>query len=499
MATGTVSRGHTRGTVTRIAARLVLILLATAAAFWTTWVRLLHDTWTGSSIGFVFVLPVLAIFSAIGITLRRGPELPIHDRQTDLIVGVIGLGLSACTLGLLTPRYRYLYEMLHLDLLAAWLFVISACVLLFGLRPTTRYWPCWLLLLAAFPPPYRAMRVIIGGGSVSAGATMLLFAAFAAAIAVGRTRIRAWIGAGLAFAVGCAVLVVLRIWFPTARILVYQAIPSVVAVLVVAAVMYVDWRRRRGVSLHPLERELDPLTAPQAWAAAATVALAAILIMIIPIPPDYDRSFPVRPGLVVAQPHTVPPGWDQLSERQYPWAQHYFGQGTSMTRQLLRAEEHNPLWDNQSRRRRLVIDTVRAKDQYAIDRYPEFVLYNLPQPRISPPTRIDLGHGITARLNTVLDDRRLLSWTWLTWNWSGTDGSERISLIAADNHESDAAFPPPQPSMLGIFENFLHQFLRGKAVVLDSESEDVDADAEHKDRDMLLSVARAIVAGTEHT
>ncbi|MFC9438300.1 archaeosortase/exosortase family protein, partial [Nocardia sp. NPDC057030] len=232
MSTGTAARGHVRGTVTRIAARIVLILLATAAAFWTTWVRLVHDTWTGSSIGFVFVLPVLAVFSAIGLTLRRGAELPIHDRQTDLIVGLIGLGLSACTLGLLTPRYRYLYEMLHLDLLAAWLFVLSACVLLFGLRPVTRYWPCWLLLLAAFPPPYRAMRVIIGGGSVPAGATMLLFAAFAAAIAVGRTRTRAWVGAGLAFAVGCVVLVALRIWWPTARVLVYQAIPSVVAVLV---------------------------------------------------------------------------------------------------------------------------------------------------------------------------------------------------------------------------------------------------------------------------
>ncbi|MFE5459131.1 hypothetical protein [Nocardia sp. NPDC056564] len=496
MSTGTAARGHVRGTVTRIAARIVLILLATAAAFWTTWVRLVHDTWTGSSIGFVFVLPVLAVFSAIGLTLRRGAELPIHDRQTDLIVGLIGLGLSACTLGLLTPRYRYLYEMLHLDLLAAWLFVLSACVLLFGLRPVTRYWPCWLLLLAAFPPPYRAMRVIIGGGSVPAGATMLLFAAFAAAIAVGRTRTRAWVGAGLAFAVGCVVLVALRIWWPTARVLVYQAIPSVVAVLVVAAVMYVDWRRRRGTSLKPLDRELDPLTAPQAWAAAATVTVAALLIMIIPIPPDYDRNFPVMPGLVVAQPHTVPPGWGQLSERRYPWAQKYFGQGTTMTRQVIRADQYNPLWDNESRRRRIVVDTVRADDRYAIDRYPEFVLYNLPQPRISPPIRIDLGHGITARLNTVLDDRRLLSWTWLTWNWRGTGGAERISLIAADNHEPDATFPAPQPSMLGIFENFLHQFLRGNAVVLDSESEEVDSDAEHKDQDMLLSVARSIVAET---
>ncbi|MFG1796333.1 hypothetical protein [Nocardia sp. NPDC049149] len=493
----TTERERLRCIVTRIAVRAALVLLATTAAFWTTWVRLAHDASTGSSIGYVYVLPILAIFAAIGITVRRGNELPIHDRQTDLIVGLIGLGLSACTLGLLTPRYRYLYEMLHLDILAAWLFLVSACILMFGLRPVSRYWPCWLLLLAAFPPPYRALRVALGGDAVAAGVTMLVLAAFAAAIAAGRTRTRGLVGAALAFVIGAVILAVMRIRFPDASITAYQAIPSIAAVWVVAAVMYVDWRRRRGLSLKPLDRAVDPLTAAQSWSAAATVALAGILIAVIPIPPDYNRTFPVVPGFVVTQPHTVPPGWTELSEHRYPWAQHYFGPGTSMTRQLLRADQHVPEWDNESRRRRIVVDTVESDDQYSIDRYPEFVLYNMAQPRISPPTRIDLGHGIFARLNTVLDDRRLLSWTWLTWNWSGATGAERISLIAADNHEWDAAFPEPQPSMLGIFENVMHQFLRGRAVVLDSESTDVDSDSEHKDRDMLIKVAQAIVAGVE--
>ncbi|MEV6275165.1 hypothetical protein [Nocardia sp. NPDC051832] len=469
----------------------LLILAAVTAAYWTTWLEIRQDVWEGSYLGYFYVLLGLAAFAAAGIALRRGGELPIHDRQTDIIVGALGLGLAAAVIGLLVPRYRYQYELLHLDVLSAWLFLFSACVLLFGLRPVARFWPVWVFLLVASPTLYRLLMVTLGGDRTAAGVTMLLFAGVAAGIGAARTMFRGLVAALITLAVGGAGVLVIRTWFPAATIYVYQAVPSVLAIFVGCGVMYVA--QRWGAPLKPLGRPLNPLTAAQSWSAVATVVVATALVAVIPIPEDYDKTFPVVPGLVIAHPPTLPPGWQLLEEVEFPWAQRYLGPQAHLVRRYIRAERGNPVWDKDSRRRRVVIDTVRADDEYTIHELPEFVLYRLPQPRISPPTFIDLGHGVTARLNIVLDDRRLLSWTWLSWNWAGAGGAERITLIAADNHLPDAEFPALQHTISGNIGNLLNQFLRGNAVVLDTHSHAVEADLEPKDQDMLTSLARAMV------
>ncbi|MFI9504374.1 hypothetical protein [Nocardia sp. NPDC052566] len=487
--------GHARGTLIRISLRLLLIAIAAGVAFWDTWGRLWHDTHTGSGIGFVFVLLPLAALAAAGATVRRGFELPIHDRQTDIIVGLMALGAAIAVQGLLMPRYRYLYEMLHLDLLAAWLFLVGACVLLFGLRPTTRFWPAWLLLLGFFPVPYRILRTALGGGNAEAGLALLPYAAFAAAIAVGRTKTRAAIGAVGTLLIGTAVVFGMRMYWPQAPVFAYQAIPSLVAVAVVCLAMY--FHVRQGGSLKPIDRPIEQLKATQVVSAVITVALAASAIAFIRIPGGYDRDFPLIPGLDLASGHTVPRGWTLLAEREYPWASRYFGDGSTLTRELIRSEQRNLDWDKELRRRRVVVDIAAASTGYDIDRLPEFVLYRLSQPRIGPATWIDLGHGVLARLNTVLDDRRLLSWTWLSWNWRDGHRAERVSLIAADNHLSEAEFPQPQPSTIGIFDNVINTFFRGNAVVLDSDADVVDADTAPKDQPLLIELGKQIVeAGT---
>ncbi|QIS09522.1 exosortase/archaeosortase family protein [Nocardia arthritidis] len=492
MSAPTATRGHVRGTLVRISLRLLLIAVATGVAFRETWVRLVHDAAHGSSIGHAYVLLALAMLAAIGTMLRPRRELPIHDRQTDVIVGLMALGAAISVQGLLLPRYRYLYEMLHLDLLAAWLFLFGACVLLFGLRPTTRFWPTWLLLLAVFPVPYRMVRTAIGGSGFDSGVAMLPFAAFAAAIAMGRTRIRALIGAVGTLLVGAVVLAALRFFWPDAPIFAYQAIPSLLAVFVMGLVMYFDVRRR-GPSYKPVDRPIEPLKAQQVLSAVAAVVVAACALTVLPIPPGYDRQFPLVAGLDLNRPHVPPNGWTLLAEREYSWSHRFFGDRSVLTRYLIRAERPNPQWDKESRRRRVVVDTVDAPDGYAIDRLPEFVLYNLSQPRVGPATWLDLGNGITARLNVVLDDRKLLSWTWLSWNWRDGDRAERVSLIAADNHLPDAEFPQPQPSVFGIFDNVINIFFRGNAVVLDSDAHVVDADTQPKDQDLVTDLAKQII------
>ncbi|MGW4247736.1 hypothetical protein [Nocardia sp. NPDC004722] len=500
MTTATGSRTPGRTVPWLTLARFGLVVAATLLAFRHLFAELAEDVRQGSDIGYIFAVPVLGVFATLGLALRRRPELPIYDRQTDIIVGLLGSVATIALLGLLVQRYPYEYEVLHLDLIALPLFVMSMSILLFGLRPVFRFWPAWLLvLLCSIPTFYLQAVITLGGGHRAAAEAILIPAAAAAAIAAGRTRRRALVAAACALVFGVITLVVLRIWFIDAPLFAYQMIPPCVAVFATATIMYLD--HRNWTSVRPLGRSLMPVTAKRSWSAAAAVVFSTVVVMLIPLPAEYLISAPKFAGLTVAETPQVTPGWQLLGERQYPWAPRYFGHGTSWTRQGWQAARGNPQWDKESRRRRIMVDIVRSDEPHTLGRYPEFVMYRLSQPRISPPVRVDLGHGVTARLNTVLDDRRLLSWTWLSWTWQGRDGTERISLVAADNHLPDAEFPQPEPSVTGTFENLMHQILRGNAVITDPESEAGDPDSEHKDRDMLTEVARAIVstgAGDEH-
>lgn len=80
-----------------------MIVAATIFAFWPTWNNLWRSTVDGTAIGFVFVLPLLCIVAAVGTDLRRGPELPIRDRETDTIIGGIGLLVALAMQALLMP------------------------------------------------------------------------------------------------------------------------------------------------------------------------------------------------------------------------------------------------------------------------------------------------------------------------------------------------------------------------------------------------------------
>ena len=90
--------------------------------------RLMEETYSGGLVGYVLGIPFLTLVAAQGVARRRDDELPIHDRQTDLIVGFMGMVLALLVKGVLLDRYADQYDLLRLDLLAMWLFVVSAAV-----------------------------------------------------------------------------------------------------------------------------------------------------------------------------------------------------------------------------------------------------------------------------------------------------------------------------------------------------------------------------------
>ncbi len=175
-------------------ARFALVTVCTVVAFWSSLTRTTIDHLPGGMYEYILTVPFVVAVVAIGITRRRGDELPIHDREVDVIVGGIALAMAIATMGLLVPRYRDTFYLLRTDLFAMLLFLFGACVLLFGLRPTGRYWPIWLLMFAVSPLAYRSAVIFVGGTWLAAAIVSTILIAIAAGIAVAQTQTRAWIG-----------------------------------------------------------------------------------------------------------------------------------------------------------------------------------------------------------------------------------------------------------------------------------------------------------------
>jgi hypothetical protein len=171
----------------RLTLRWVLIAVLTVVAFRASIVNLVVTTREGGLIGYVWVLPLAAALAALGVAIRRRTELPIHDRQTDIIVGTIGLGLSVMVQGVLLRRYAEFFHLLRLDLFAMWVFVLSSAIVLFGVRPVARFALVWLLMSLVFSLPYQVLVIVLGGGTFAARVAALFIAAAATALSDGES------------------------------------------------------------------------------------------------------------------------------------------------------------------------------------------------------------------------------------------------------------------------------------------------------------------------
>ncbi|MGY3554378.1 hypothetical protein [Williamsia sp. R60] len=468
----------------RIALRWAIILAATFIAFYSTWRNISEEAYSGSLIGYVFSVPWLALLAAQGVARRRTGELPIHDRQTDVIVGFMGLVLALLIKGVLLRRYSDDFSLLHLDLLAMWIFLISASIMLFGLRPVTRFAWVWLLLLMMFPLPYRIMVITLGGGRQIAGLVALGLAAFATAIAVGRTWQRAVTGAALTFAVGGAILLVLIEFYPNAPVMVYQQTPTLTATVVVSLGLY--FYSRRGEKKRPLERSINPLTAGEVWRSVPVVGVIAILLAFITLP--VPSLPPVRQvdGLPFRTPLISPPQWQTTSTVEYRWVKRFFGTNSVLIRQRMLAEEGNFEWDKLSRPREVVVDSVTSRRPISFTIYPDNVLYDMSQTRSSAGRDVNLGNGIIGRMYAVVDDKLLVTWTKLTWTWENGGAAQRVTVLTVDNHEANAPFPEPANALVSNLNTVFTVLLRGNSVVTNN-------DPVFKDEGLLTEFGRDLV------
>ncbi|MEH3155753.1 MAG: hypothetical protein PGN29_10530 [Gordonia paraffinivorans] len=467
--------------------RWAVIVAATGIAFHSTLSAVAREMATGNLMVYQPIAILGAVMVSMGVLARDHAQLPIHDRQSDGIVGVILLALAWVVQYKLVARFSDVYLTLHLDLLALWMFLLGCCVLLFGTRPTLRHRGSWLILLATFPFPTRLLTLLLGGTAASASTVIIAIAVASAALAAGPNMSRVIIGTATAGGAGATTLVLVRFLAPDTSPALVIVGPAFVAGLTAGIALYVDDVRRFGVTNNLVRMPARRVVAPGSWRVVATVVVATAAIAVVTVPSGNIRPpRPVIPGLETTGPPVVPDRWDQTGLTRYDFAGRLYGAGGSMTRQRFVARLSDPAWDVDGRRRVIVADTITTRRPILLSVYPVYMVYDLSGVRLSSSVPVPLGDGLTGQLGTLVDDKRYLTYTRLTWRWSDGPMAQSVQLLAVDDHRDSAPFPTPELTPVSTAGDFLAILLRGDAIVRDERPV-------FKDREMLTSAARSIV------
>ncbi|MCV7356972.1 hypothetical protein H7K04_16175 [Mycolicibacterium fluoranthenivorans] len=470
--------------VTRMVLRWGFIAILTVAAFHRTIASAWATTVGGGFGGYVWIVPIAAALAAIGIARRHRTELPIHDRQTDIIVATMGLVMALLVHGVLLQRYGLYFHLLRLDLVAMWLFIVSASVAMFGLRPVIRFGWAWLVLFMVFPLPYYLTVIVLGGNRVAAGVGTMVIAATATATAVGRRVSRAMVGSNLAWLVGLLILAFMAVFLPSANLRLYQYVPALTSICVVGSLMYLA--ARRGEPKRVLDRKLEPLAARQIWSAVPLVLVIAVLLSVVRLP-EVGLASPARVDTMdFSAPMKAPPGWHIVESQRYTWVTRYYGRGAVLTRQKMVADRGNPHYDKFSRPRTVMVDSITTLRPFSLDVYPTRMMYRVNGIRLSGIRPVDLGYGTGADLFSVVDDKILVSWDGLQWTWTNGTVGRRVLAIAVDNHEDWAPFPQPTGGLVPTLNSMFTVLFRGNSATADD-------DPNIKDDELLTEFGHALV------
>lgn len=469
--------------VPRAVLRWEFLATVTVVAFHESLHHLIAQTRAGSLIGYVWFMLLATLVAAVAVARRQRVELPIHDRQTDVIVGALGLLTALMVQGILLQRYSQYFLLLRIDLVASWLFVISSSILLFGLRPVARFAWVWAIPVVSVPLAYQVTVIFFGGNRVAAGAGTVLIAAVASAVALGRSRIRALVGALVAWSVGLVALFAMAFFTPDAPLLVFQLGPASLALAVANGGFFLY--SRRGTSKLLLEREIRPLAVRQVWAAVPGVLVVAAILSQITMPLPTAPP-PQVSGMIFGRPLAAPVGWHVTEEAEYTWARRLHGKDATTIRQRFVADTGDMRWDKFGRPRTVVVDATSTWRPISLQVFPAAIAYDESTSRVSEPTFVDLGHGITGTLRTAVDEKLLVSFDLLSWTWRNEGSAQRIMVSSVDNHEDDAPFPEPNGGLGSSLRTMFSVLLRGNAVTSNT-------DPTFKDAEMLGEFGRGLV------
>jgi len=450
--------------------RWLFIALVTGLAFRESLISVIREIARGG--GLVQICcPVFSALAAVSASRRRGRRmLPIHDRETDVIVGIFALALAVSAASLLAPRLAAVYYLWRLDLLFVWLFLFGAAVLMFGLRPTTHYRAAWLALVTIWPFPIRFLTLVIVNDLRVVAAIHLLVAL--AVVAYGTRRDDRWRAVPILAATiaGVATVVIL---VPPVQPVQRVLLPTVVALLVGILV-----RRLVARTTPPRSQPGDLVVGTTPKVAIGLAAGAVIASLIIPGPPTLTApSVPLVHSTTYTTAQFVPPGWRVLESGDESFTRRYFGTASTWTRTKFEATGATAV-DSQGLDRRIVIDVLTVPRKTTLDTFPVTTTYPMGDLRLGPEATVDLGSGVIGHTYSAVDQDRQLTWTMLTFTWTvpaavarpprptdpaGADATltQRVTLMAVDDHRARAPFPQPAAAIGNSIRAVLSRIVRG--------------------------------------
>ena len=361
-----------------------------------------ETTRSGGLGGYVWMVPVAAILAAIGVARRHRTELPIHDRQTDVIVGTMGLVLALLLHGVLLQRYALYFHLLRLDLVAMWMFVLSGSIALFGLRPVIRFAWVWAGVVHGVPAAVLRARDRAGRRQVAAGAGTLSSrgsrpgSRWAARVRRGLIGVARRVGRRAADPRGAW-----RSSPPTHRCWPIRLIPAMTAIVPGRLVLFSAGAPRRATNAL-LDRKIEPLAAGQVWAALPVVLVVAIArpgrLSVIGRPGRLRAALDAM--ACVSTPRSPrPPAGRSPTPRTYPWVNRLYGRrGHPMRQQQMVAEVGDPRVGQIGRPRTVMVDTITTDRPFSFNVYPApGALRRRRRFALSALRPVDLGYGVNGR------------------------------------------------------------------------------------------------------
>jgi exosortase/archaeosortase family protein len=472
-------------------ARLAFLVAITVVAFRYSLTTLVQSLSVDSPLAYLGLVPFLALALGIVLARPRTDEPEVHDRLLDRIIGIPLIAVSLLVLVVLPAQMSTFFWLYRIDLLALPIFVAGAVAWLFGSRTLFRAFPAVLLLLVAWPVPFRMAlaRFLDGFTSLATGVVthivsvvplasplpnveagfrvpspsgsfkvvvatecsgangllgFLLIAGVLMIVARGSWRRKlAWLAAGSVvvwvfnlirilsiFAVG-------RFWGERVAIDGFHPYVGLVSfsIATLVAVWFMPWfgigfgggRRSRNDLADSVDRAV-----PRPWFAAAGLVVVALVAGVFNA--DLRNVNPVASAL--GAPRVIPfgslvepaPGFDSQVVDHFDWAARFFGDDSDWTRYQLGGPGTATLGSDIP----VTVDVVTTSQLELFNDFGVEACYRFHGYDVEGVEQVDLGRGQIGSMLSWHDPVSPIRWTALYWYWpvaGGANSTQRYQRV----------------------------------------------------------------------
>jgi exosortase len=472
----------------RLPIRAVVLVVAVVLAYNYSLQTLLRGITLQTPLGYLALVPLIALALAWARLAREPAPLPIHDRQIDYIVGTVLLAIAAA-IALGAPA-AMTFWLDRVDLLGLPFFVAGLVVLLYGTRRAWALKLPILFLFLAWPVPYAplvgdgmqaftdltvafvtavgqlipvatptttdpttfvvgegAKTFLVSIGSACAGVNslvgfLIVGGAFALAVRGPFVRKTIWLVGGLVivwllnvirieaiFLVGSAFGQgpAIDVLHPVAGLVVFNL--GVLGMLAAMAPMGLDFAfRAPAPASAPPPPAVTRVRIPAAIAAALALTLGVVNA-------GYARFETISTDLGQAklQPfdgsQVAAAGWGATPVGEYDQVKQYFGRDATWERVRYIASRSAALQTN----RPVYVDVIDTADAGALAEFGLVDCYVFHGYRIEANADVDIGYGLRAQLLSYHNPSLDSDWSAIAWQWPISRGErttyERIVIF----------------------------------------------------------------------